>query len=105
MADVIAVRMQIEQPDILLPVLLVSFGFLTVIVGLLSGLGTFSVVLIGLGVVAAAVGTLMILLSKVKYVLSIEGSDGKVQALTSRDKDTVAPIVDAIGEVLVVRGH
>jgi hypothetical protein len=104
-ADMTAVRMQIEQPDILRPVLILSFGFLLVIVGLLIDLGTFSVVLIGLGVISAAAGTLVILLSKVKYVAVIDGAEGEVQALTSRDKAVVAPIVDAIGEILIVQEH
>jgi hypothetical protein len=104
-ADMTAVRMQIEQPDILRPVLILSFGFLLVIVGLLTDLGTFSVVLIGLGVISAAAGTLVILLSKVRYVVVIDGAEGEVQALTSRDKAVVSPIVDAIGEVLIVQEH
>lgn len=104
-ADITAVQMQVEQPDVLRPVLIVSFGFLLVIVGLLSGLGTVSVALIGLGVISAAVGTLMMLLPKVKYVVSIDGADGEVQALTSEDRAVVAPIVDAIGAVLIVQEH
>jgi hypothetical protein len=104
-ADMTAVRMQIEQPDILRPVLILSFGFLLVIVGLLTDLGTFSVVLIGLGVISAAAGTLVILLSKVRYVVVIDGAEGEVQALTSRDKAVVSPIVDAIGEILIVQEH
>jgi hypothetical protein len=104
-ADITAVQMQVEQPAVLRPVLVVSFGFLLVIVGLLSGLGTVSVALIGLGVISAAVGTLMMLLPKVKYVVSIDGADGEVQALTSEDRAVVAPIVDAIGAVLIVQEH
>jgi len=70
--------MQIEQPDVRRPVPIVAIGSLPVLVSLLAGLGTFSVVLISLGVVAAAVGTLMILLAKVQYVVAIDGAEGSV---------------------------
>ena len=104
-ADIQAVRMQIDQPDMRRPVLIVGIGFLPMIVGLLGDMGTLSVVLISLGVVVAAVGTLMVLLAKVQYVVTIESTEGVVQALTSPDKDVVAPIVNAIGAVLIVHGR
>ena len=104
-ADIQAVRMQIDQPDMRRPVLIVGIGFLPMIAGLLGDMGTLSVVLISLGVVVAAVGTLMVLLAKVQYVVTIESTEGVVQALTSPDKDVVAPIVNAIGAVLIVHGR
>lgn len=104
-ADIQAVRMQIDQPDMRRPVLIVGIGFLPMIVGLLGDMGTLSVVLISLGVVVAAVGTLMVLLAKVQYVVTIESTEGVVHALTSPDKDVVAPIVNAIGAVLIVHGR
>jgi hypothetical protein len=102
-ADITAVRMRVEQPGILRPALIVGFGILLVIVGLLGGLGTVFMVLLALGVISAATGTLMVLLSKVKYVLLLDGADGEVRALASEDKAVVAPIVDAIGSVLMAQ--
>jgi len=43
--------MRVGQPDILQPVLIVSFGFLLLIVGLFGRLGMVSVVLIGPGMI------------------------------------------------------
>jgi hypothetical protein len=104
-ADITAVRVRVEQPGILWPALIVGFGILLVVAGLLGGLGTLPMVLISLGVIAAAAGTLMVLLSKAKYVLLLDGAGGEVRALTSEDKAVVDPIVDAIGSVLMAQEH
>jgi hypothetical protein len=103
--EIEAVRMVVEPPDMVRPGLIVAGGVVLVIAAVLAGTGTFPSVLMGIGVVTAGAGTLIMLLSKGQYAVAIQGADGVVEALRSRDKDEVSPVVDAIGAVLIVRGR
>jgi hypothetical protein len=109
MAHVTSVAMLRQNPDRLLPVVMLILGggvfVVTILVIMLLGTDWSSFACFWLpSFVCMVIGGIWLLSSRPKYILRISTASGETDATASRDRDYIGRVVQVINQVIIERG-
>jgi hypothetical protein len=99
MANVASVRSAVEDPNRLGPVILIALGVL----GVAAEISDRGAALV-FGIVLLGGGIAWLVTQKPTYHVRISSSSGEADALSSRRKDYIDRVVQAINEAIIGRG-
>lgn len=97
MSGITSVKSFEKKPSRILPIILIIFGLMGM------GAGKEAAALI-IGLLFIAGGIAAWILMKPDYSVLLKSSSGEAKAYTSKDKDFVLRIIDAVNEAIVHRG-